>query len=56
MVNKENILVTKNKNEIIISYDGKKLVKPIQGFEHLSKSEIKDWFLKEVFNSGKEVT
>jgi len=46
-MDKSKILVCKTKDKIIICYDGKKLIKDINGFENMTKEEIKEWFIKE---------
>lgn len=50
MINLEEILVIKDKNQIIIGFNGSKLFKSINGFEDKSEDEIKSWFIKEVLN------
>ena len=44
---KEDLLVIKNDKNVIITYSGTKLVKPINGFENMSIDEIKQWFIDE---------
>ena len=48
MIDKNKILIIKNDVEVIICFNGCKLIKPITGFEHMSKEEIKDMFWKEI--------
>jgi hypothetical protein len=48
MMNKNEIIVVKNKDKIIIAFNGCKLIKPIDKFKDLSEEEIKIWFIKEM--------
>ena len=46
---KTDILVIKTNSEIVISFDGKKLIRPINGYEDMTEQEIRDKFYEELF-------
>lgn len=46
----DEIIVIKNKKNIIICFNGCKFTRPIKGFENLSKEEIRNQFYNEYFN------
>jgi hypothetical protein len=48
MINLEDILVIKNKNEVMIGFNGYKLIRPANEFEHKTEKQIKQWFVEEV--------
>lgn len=50
MIDLNEIIVIKDKSQIIIGFNGSKLCKSIEGFENLSEDEIKSWFVKEVLH------
>jgi hypothetical protein len=47
-MNKEEILVCKMKDKVVISYDGKRLIKNAIDFKDMSNEQIKEWFIKEM--------
>jgi hypothetical protein len=53
MIKKSDILVFKNKCNVIISFNGCRLIKPIDGFEKMSIIEITDLFWKEIGGDNK---
>jgi hypothetical protein len=48
MIDKNKILIIKNDTQVIICFNGCKLIKPIAGFEDMSKDAIRDIFWKEI--------
>lgn len=48
MINKDEVIVVKSKDKVIIAFKGCKLIKPIDKFKDLSEEEIKSWFIKEM--------
>lgn len=52
MVNIDDILVCKKNGYVIISHDGKKMVKEEKNFTNMTKQEIKEWYFKEVKCQG----
>lgn len=53
-MNKEDLIVTKKDSEIIITFNGTKLIRPIQGFKQLSEDDIKQWFINEFNKKGED--
>lgn len=48
MIDKDKILICIRNEEVIISYDGKKLVQPKSKFIDMTKEQIKDWYIREL--------
>jgi hypothetical protein len=48
MIDKSKILIVKNDKEVVISFNGCKLIKSINGLENASKEEIRDLFWQEI--------
>ena len=51
MIDKDKIIVIKNSDEVVISYNGQRLVLPINDFVDMDKEQIKDWYITETNNS-----
>lgn len=47
LIDTNKIKIIKNSMQVIICYEGKKLILPIDEFKDMSKEEIKEWYLKE---------
>jgi virulence-associated protein VagC len=47
-MDKNKLLVCKTGNQVIICYNGKKVIEPLDKYKDLSKEEIKEQFLQEI--------
>lgn len=47
-MDKDEILIVKSFNQVVISYMGKKLTLPIDKFINMDKDQIKDWYIQEM--------
>jgi hypothetical protein len=45
MIDKSQILICIQSEEVIISYDGKKLIQPKSKFLDMTKEQIKEWYI-----------